>query len=98
MADNSNPTGHGHPAMDYAEHERTYNAFLRVATIGSIWTLTIIVGMAIGVTGKAWLLGTFMIVVSTVAAGVGIAVRSLSHKPVSVVLGLMLVIWLFRAA
>lgn len=38
----------GHPDMDYAEHERTYDGFLVFVKWGTIVVLGIIVGMAIG--------------------------------------------------
>lgn len=40
-------TSHGHPAMDYREHERTYKGFLK----GAIWltglTIAVLVFLAI---------------------------------------------------
>jgi hypothetical protein len=37
----------GHPAMDYAEHERTYHGFLVLTKWGSISVALILVLMAI---------------------------------------------------
>ena len=37
----------GHPAMDYAEHERTYRAFLLLVKWGVIVNVVILVLMAI---------------------------------------------------
>ncbi|MHB2165522.1 aa3-type cytochrome c oxidase subunit IV [Alsobacter sp. R-9] len=37
----------GHPAMDYAEHERTYAAFTTMTKWGTITVATILVLMAI---------------------------------------------------
>ncbi len=35
-------------AMDYAEHERTYERFLGLVKWGSIFVIVLLVGMAIG--------------------------------------------------
>lgn len=39
-----NTTG-GHPAMDYAEHNRTYAAFLRFTKIGIVALVALLAGM-----------------------------------------------------
>jgi Bacterial aa3 type cytochrome c oxidase subunit IV len=90
-------SGGGHPAMDYSEHNRTYDAFLRFSTLGTIWVLVIVVGLAIGATGHRWGLGSLMIVLGTAATGLGIASRGLGWKPVGGVFVLSLVIWLLTA-
>jgi hypothetical protein len=36
----------GHPAMDYREHERTYNGFVRGAIILTVLVALILAGMA----------------------------------------------------
>lgn len=44
----SNNTAHGgHPAMDYAEHERTYRGFVTFTKWGTITVIAIVVLMAI---------------------------------------------------
>jgi Bacterial aa3 type cytochrome c oxidase subunit IV len=96
MAHGQNPEG-GHPDMDYAEHEKTYDGFLRFTVIGIIWCLTIVVGMAIGATGKSWAWGGFMIVLSTAATFLGIFVKSIDHKAASAVFVLSLLIWASKA-
>ncbi|MGL4495899.1 MAG: aa3-type cytochrome c oxidase subunit IV [Beijerinckiaceae bacterium] len=48
MASPANHHSGGHPDMDYAEHERTYSGFLVFVKWGTIVTVGIIVGMAIG--------------------------------------------------
>jgi hypothetical protein len=87
----------GHPDMDYAEHDKTYAGFLRFSVIGIIWCLTIVVGMAIGATGKSWAWGGFMIFLSTVASLVGIFVKSVDHKAASAVFALSMLIWAVKA-
>ncbi len=83
--------------MDYAEHEKTYEGFIRFSIIGTIWCLTIMVGLAIGATGKSWGWGGFMIFASTVAALVGIFVKSIDSKAVIAVFGLSFIIWVAKA-
>lgn len=46
MADHQPTTG-GHPAMDYAEHEKTYELFLVLAKWTTILTVGILVFMAV---------------------------------------------------
>jgi hypothetical protein len=87
----------GHPAMDYSEHDRTYAGFLRFSTIGTIWCLVIIVGLAIGATGKSWGLGSLMIVLGTVAGAIGLFSKAIDYKAVAAVFGLSLLVWASRA-
>jgi hypothetical protein len=83
--------------MDYAEHERTYDAFVRFATIGTVWAIIIVVGLAIGATAQRWGIGSLMIVLGTGAAGLGAAVKSLNAKPAIAVLLLSLAVWALAA-
>ncbi len=39
-------TSGGHPAMDYAEHTRTYNGFLKLTQIGIVALVILLAGMA----------------------------------------------------
>jgi hypothetical protein len=96
MAGHQAPQG-GHPDMDYPEHERTYEGFLRFSVIGTLWVIAIMVGMAIGVTGKSWGWGGFMIILATIAGFVGIFSKTINHYAVSGVLGVSLLIWLVKA-
>jgi hypothetical protein len=96
MAEAHGQTG-GHPAMDYPEHERTYDAFIRFSVLGTIWVITIVVGLAIGATAHRWGLGSFMIVLSTIATAVGVFVKGLGEKPGLGVLVLSLLAWLATA-
>jgi hypothetical protein len=83
---------HAHATTDgdFAQHERTYEGFLRFTAIATVWILTHVVALAIGGTSGRWVLAGFWILVSTVAAVVGLAVRGLDWKPVTVVLAMML--------
>jgi hypothetical protein len=96
MAGAPAPEG-GHPAMDYAEHDRTYEGFLRFSTIGTIWCLVIVVGLAIGATGHSWGWGSFMILIGTIAGSVGLFSKSLNHKPVAAIFVLTLLVWAWKA-
>jgi len=40
-----NTTG-GHPAMDYAEHQRTYAGFLKATQLGIAFLVLLLAGMA----------------------------------------------------
>jgi hypothetical protein len=87
----------GHPDMDYAEHERTYEGFLRFAVIGTIWCLTIVIGLAIGATGKSWFWGGMMVLLSTIATFIGIFNKSIDHKAASAVFVLAFLVWVAKA-
>lgn len=39
-------TSGGHPAMDYAEHQRTYSGFVRGTIVLLVLVVAILVGMA----------------------------------------------------
>ena len=47
MADHHATQDGGHPAMDYAEHEKTYNLFITLSKWGTIIVIAIMVFMAI---------------------------------------------------
>ena len=47
MADQQTSHAGGHPAMDYAEHERTYAMFTNLTKWGTIVICVILIGMAI---------------------------------------------------
>lgn len=40
-------TSGGHPEMDYNEHVRTFNAFIKATTIMTVFTVGVLVFMAI---------------------------------------------------
>lgn len=40
-------TGGGHPAMDYAEHQRTYNGFVTLTRVSIAFLTLLLIGMAI---------------------------------------------------
>ena len=78
------------PAMDYAEHERTYVGFIHFAEVGTVACLAIVAALAVGGTKHAWgtaLIGTLLTVIGT---GVGIASAKVSWRGPVVALVLML--------
>lgn len=77
-------------SMDYKEHRKTYEGFLRFSAVATLWALIQVVGLAIGGVGHSWFLATFWVVVGTVAAAIGLAVKGLDWKPAAVVLVIML--------
>jgi len=85
---------HAHEATptnrDFAAHEQTYEGFLRVSAIGTVWVLTHVVALALGGVAGHWVLASLFVIVSTIAAALGLAIRGLDWKPVMVVLLVML--------
>ena len=73
-----------------ADHEKTYEGFLRVSAIATVWILTHVVALAIGGVAGHWILASFFVVISTIAAALGLAIRGLDWKPVTVILAVML--------
>ncbi|QLF68153.1 aa3-type cytochrome c oxidase subunit IV [Peteryoungia desertarenae] len=57
-------------AMDYQEHERTYERFIAGAKYGTIITVALMLAMAAGFFGGAGLIGGFLIWVILSIAGV----------------------------
>jgi hypothetical protein len=82
----------GHPAMDYHQHESTYAGFVRFAVIGTLWCLSIVVGLAIGGPGHSWGTAGFLIFLSTVATALGLFIKSIDSKAVAAVLVLSLLV------
>jgi hypothetical protein len=83
--------------MDYAEHDRTYEGFIRFAVIGTLWCLVVIIGLAIGATGKSWGWGSLMMFLGTAAGALGIFSKAVDYKGVAGVLVLSLLIWAAKA-
>jgi len=68
-------------AADFADHERTYEGFLRFSAVGLVWVLCIVVTLAIGGTTHRWALGGFWLAVATIASVLGLAIKGLDWKP-----------------
>jgi hypothetical protein len=56
--------------MDYAEHDRTYNAFLTAAKWGTMAVVVLMIAMAAGFFGGAGFIGSLLIFVILNIAGV----------------------------
>jgi hypothetical protein len=83
-------------AMDYPEHYRTYDGFLRltelvVAHVVTVLLVLVMIGFG-GATGF-WL-GLFALFLAVVSAGIGIAQKG-NWKPAAWVLGLTAILTLF---
>ncbi|MGH6644088.1 MAG: aa3-type cytochrome c oxidase subunit IV [Bradyrhizobium sp.] len=77
-------------AADFADHERTYDGFMRMSAVALVWVLCIMTTLAIGGTTHRWVLGGFWLFVATIASVLGLAIRGLDWKPGVVVLVVML--------
>jgi hypothetical protein len=84
--------------MDYAEHERTYERFVELTTVGAIHIATLLVALVMFAFGggSGFWLGFLTIVLAVGAAAVSIARRS--WKAAAVVLGLAAVFALLSVA
>jgi hypothetical protein len=78
--------------MDYAAHERTYEGFLDFAKVGLVSVINTLVSLVLysfGHTG-AFLLGTLVLVLTLIAAGIDIGTKSLKASLAVLVIGLVL--------
>jgi len=78
------------PAMDYPEHERTYDTFIHFSKIGTIAVLNILICLimfAFG-GGAAFFFGWVMLLAAAVAAGVGMALGETGWVPPAAGFGL----------
>lgn len=56
-------------AMDYPEHERTYDMFIKISKYGTLFCVALLVAMAFGFFSAGWFGGIFaFIVLMTVGA------------------------------
>src|SRR5205823_3073180 len=75
---------------DFADHEQTYEGFMRFSAVVLVFVLCIVVTLAIGGTAHRWFLGGFWLFVAAIASALGLAIKGLSWKPGVVVLAMML--------
>ncbi len=75
------------PAMDYAEHERTYAGFISFAQIGTIALLNIMLCLALITFGGGIgaFLGSVFTVLTLVAVAMGAVIKGKSWVPSAVV-------------
>ncbi len=78
------------PVGDFVAHRKTYESFLRLSTVATVWVLSIVVTLGIGGLTHRWWLAGFWLFVATIAALAGLAVKGLDWKPGTVVFVLML--------
>lgn len=86
---------HGHhaadiPEMDYPEHERTYQGFVHFSEVGTAACCAIVAALAVGGTKHAWGMALIGTLLTLVAAGVGLASKSIGWRAPAVPLVLML--------
>ncbi|MTI16556.1 aa3-type cytochrome c oxidase subunit IV [Rhodobacteraceae bacterium RKSG542] len=83
--------------MDYNEHERTYEGFIKFSIVGTLCVIGVVICLAMfGFGGTAGtVLGSIMLILNLVAAGIGLASKKSASKIPSIVLGLTAVAALF---
>lgn len=57
MAEPADSSNEAPPAMDYAEHERTFSLFLTITKWGTIATVALLIAMAFGFFAGGGLIG-----------------------------------------
>jgi len=75
---------------DFADHEQTYEGFMRFSAVALVWVLCIVATLAIGGTTQRWVLGGFWLFVATIGSVLGLAIKGLDWKPGVVILVVML--------
>ena len=61
---------------DLPAHEDTYSRFVHLATVGTIYVLNIVLGLAIGGVNHRWLLTVLVIFIASIVAVHGLASNS----------------------
>jgi uncharacterized membrane protein YuzA (DUF378 family) len=74
---------------DYAEHEGTYESFVRLATVGSLLVINIVIALGVGGVVDHWLEAVGLLVFALLAAIFGLASGSNVPAVVIVLLGLL---------
>lgn len=84
------------PEMDGKAHERTYDGFMHFLAVGTIFSLAIVVGLAVGGLKHAWPSAIVMIVLAHVATAIGLASKTISWRaPAAVLVVLLLMLLLY---
>ena len=75
------------PAMDYAEHERTYEGFINFTKIGVVACLNIVLCLVLFAFGgsAAFFFGWLMLIGTIVASGIGMALGASGWIPPTVI-------------
>ena len=96
MASTTEGSAEGYrPEMDGRAHEKTYDAFTHFTTVGTLFVMCIVVGLAVGGVKHAWNSTVVMILLAHVATAIGLVSRSLAWKPPAAVLAVLLLMLLF---
>jgi hypothetical protein len=74
---------------DYAEHEGTYAGFVRLATVGTILVINIVIALGVGGVTEHWGEAIGLLFLALIAAIFGLASGSNIAGAVVVVLGLL---------
>jgi hypothetical protein len=66
---------------DFAEHQRTFAFFLRLAAIAVLHIAACLIAVAVGGLYGHWYLALFIFVIASIAAAMGVASENLAWKP-----------------
>lgn len=95
MAQTTNdPAAAYRPEMDGKAHETTYDAFTHFTTVGTIFVVCVVVGLAVGGVKHAWLSAIAMMVAASIATAIGLFSTAIAWRAPAVVLGLLLLMLL----
>ena len=85
------------PAMDYAEHERTYDGFIKFSKIATIGLCSLLWALVLFTFGGSYgpLFGSFILIAIVVAGIIGIFSSGDGSTPSAVVFGLATLLALF---
>lgn len=75
------------PAMDYDAHERTYEGFINFSKVGTVAVLNIVLCLILFAFGgtAAVVFGWLMLLATTIASGIGLALGASGWIPPTVV-------------
>jgi hypothetical protein len=74
---------------DYPEHERTYESFVRLAVVGSLLVINIVIALAVGAVADHWVTMIGLLVIAVGSALYGLATGGNVPAIVVVVMGLL---------
>jgi hypothetical protein len=74
---------------DYTEHEATYASFIRLATVGSLLVINILIALGVGGVVDHWLEAVGLLVLAVLAGLFGLASGSNIPSVIVVLLGLL---------
>ena len=83
------------PEMDGPAHENTFDRFTHFTTVGTVFVVCIVAGLAVGGVKHAWVSAVAMIVLAHIATAMGLYSTKLGWRPGGAVLGLLLLMLLF---